>query len=135
MDGLAWDLGDPSGGFQAYSTQMDNVRFITLGGIPCSPGQLNCAAHQGFDPQKGPMTTQTLRGMLEPLHWRGDRPTMNDFNKAFIGLMGKENIGTEQDPAGLSVADMEKFRQFALELNPTTLSDQGLAADFSKMGL
>ena len=29
------------------------------------------------------MTTQTLRGMLEPLHWRGDRPTMNQFNPAF----------------------------------------------------
>jgi hypothetical protein len=116
MDGLAWDLGDPTGTFVPYSTADDNVRFIGVGGLPCVPGQPNCAAHVGFDPQKGPMTTQTLRGMLEPLHWRGDRPTMNAFNAAFVGLMGTSDVGTPGDPRGLSTADMERFRQFALEI-------------------
>jgi len=61
------------------------------------------------------MVTQTLRGMLEPLHWRGDRPTMNDFNPAFVGLMGVEDIGPiNGKPAGQTAADMELFRQFAL---------------------
>jgi hypothetical protein len=46
------------------------------------------------------MTTQTLRGMVEPLHWRGDRGTMNAFNKAFVGLMGTQDKGpVNGDPA------------------------------------
>ncbi|HKY32567.1 MAG TPA: YncE family protein [Candidatus Polarisedimenticolia bacterium] len=116
MDKLAWDLGDPEGGFAPYGTPGDNVRFIIpFGGqaVECSASV--CAAHEGFDPQKGPMTTQTLRGMLEPLHWRGDRGTMNDFNPAFVGLMGKPDIGPiNGKPAGLDAASMELFRQFAL---------------------
>ena len=116
MDGLAWDLGNPEGSFAPYGTPGDNVRFIVpLGGQPVGCGPALCAAHDGFDPQKGPMTTQTLRAMLEPLHWRGDRPTMNAFNKAFVGLMGTRDVGPiNGEPAGLSAADMELFRQFAL---------------------
>ncbi len=111
-DELAWDLGDPTGEFAAYGTAGDNVRF-TFFGVDCPPSI--CAAHAGFDPQKGPMTTQTLRGMLEPLHWRGDRPTMNSFNKAFVGLMGRADIGPiNGEPAGLPASDMEEFRQMAL---------------------
>jgi DNA-binding beta-propeller fold protein YncE len=115
-DGLAWDLGNPEGNFTPYGTTGDNVRFIIpLGNqpTPCDPAL--CAAHAGFDPQKGPMTTQTLRGMLEPLHWRGDRPTMDAFNKAFVSLMGTADIGPiNGEPAGLSASDMEAYRQFAL---------------------
>jgi hypothetical protein len=39
---------------------------------------------------KGPMTTQSLRGITgnEPLHWRGDRPHFSDFNPAFMSLLG-----------------------------------------------
>jgi hypothetical protein len=101
-----------------YSTLLDNVRFvIPLNGNPFACDPAVCASHEGFDPQKGPMTTQTLRGMLEPLHWRGDRSTMNAFNPAFVGLLGKEDIGTlGSAAAGLSAEDMELFRQFALEI-------------------
>jgi YVTN family beta-propeller protein len=132
QDGLAWDLGDPGGDLVPYATPMDNVRFITLGGVDCDPlSDPGCSTHQGFDPQKGPTTTQTLRGMLEPLHWRGDRGTMNDFNAAFVGLMGTADIGPiNGKPAGLTAADMEKFRQFALEIrfppNPHRLVDDTL---------
>ncbi|HKQ97984.1 MAG TPA: YncE family protein [Candidatus Polarisedimenticolia bacterium] len=108
-DNLAWDLGDPTGSFTAYGTPGDNVRFFPVD----DPGV--SAAHAGFDPEKGPMTTQTLRGMLEPLHWRGDRGTMDAFNKAFVGLMGTTDIGpVNGEPAGLNAAAMEEFRQFAL---------------------
>lgn len=115
-DGLAWDLGNPEGEFVPYGTPGDNVRFvIPLNGQPVECNPSLCAAHDGFDPQKGPMTTQTLRAMLEPLHWRGDRPTLNSFNKAFVGLMGRADIGPiNGEPAGLSAADMDLFRQFAL---------------------
>lgn len=118
-DGLAWDLGNPEGDFAAYGTPGDNVRFIVpLGGQPTSCSPAVCAAHAGFDPQKGPMSTQTLRGMLEPLHWRGDRPTMDAFNKAFVGLMGTADIGPiNGEPAGLPADQMELFRQFALAMS------------------
>ncbi len=119
LDGLAWDLGDPEGDFAPYTTALDNVRFVSeaFGApVPCDPETVaDCASHDGFDPQKGPMTTQTLRGMLEPLHWRGDRATMNAFNPAFVGLLGKEDISLPGGaPQGLSDPDMELFRQFTL---------------------
>jgi DNA-binding beta-propeller fold protein YncE len=117
MDELGWDLGNPPGNFVPYGTPGDNVRFI----IPQNnqpttvPAQPPFSAHTGFDPQKGPMTTQTLRGMLEPLHWRGDRGTLDAFNKAFVGLLGAHDIGPiNGEPAGLSATQMELFRQFAL---------------------
>lgn len=116
-DGLAWDLGNPPGDLVEYDTTLDNVRFIVpQGGDPTPCDGPLCHAQDGFDPQKGPMTTQTLRGMLEPLHWRGDRATVNSFNGAFPGLMGTPDIGTPGSPAGLSAVDMERFRQFALEI-------------------
>ena len=84
----------------------DNVRFIVPSGRPAaSPARPACAPRTtGFDPQKGPMTTQTLRGMLEPLHWRGDRATMNDFNPAFVGPDGRGTTSARSTgkPAGLS---------------------------------
>ncbi len=118
LDQLAWDLGNPEGDFVPYGVPDDNVRFIVpIGSNPVTCNAALCAAHDGFDPQKGPMTTQTLRGMLEPLHWRGDRATMNDFNMAFVGLMGTEDTGPiNGKPAGLSAFDMEAFRQFALDM-------------------
>jgi DNA-binding beta-propeller fold protein YncE/mono/diheme cytochrome c family protein len=117
MDELGWDLGNPPGTFVPYGTPGDNVRFIVpQNNQPVTvPAQPPFSAHTGFDPQKGPMTTQTLRGMLEPLHWRGDRATLNAFNKAFVGLLGSHDIGPiNNEPAGLTAAQMELFRQFAL---------------------
>ena len=62
------------------------------------------------------MTTQSLRGLVNmgPQHWRGDRQgdstaAFNAFNVAFPGLVGR-------DEGELSVADMQKFTDFALEL-------------------
>lgn len=115
MDRLGWDLGNPEGDLVPYGQPGDNVRFIAPAdqGSTC-PAEL-CASHEGFDPRKGPMTTQTLRGMLEPLHWRGDRPTMAAFNGAFPLLMGTEDVsGPGEPPKGLSDEDMETFRRFAL---------------------
>ncbi|HZP40504.1 MAG TPA: beta-propeller fold lactonase family protein, partial [Candidatus Binatia bacterium] len=63
FDNLAWDLGDPEGAFVPYTSAN---HFAPLG-----------PSTNGFDPMKGPMATQTLRGLesLEPFHWRGDRPS------------------------------------------------------------
>ncbi len=118
-DGLGWDLGDPTGSLALYTNPGSNLRFVqqnplTNDADDCTPF---CADHRGFDPQKGPMTTQTMRGMIEPLHWRGDRATLNAFNPAFVGLLGKQDIGPiNGKPAGLSEPDMEQLRQFLLGL-------------------
>ncbi|MDB6033100.1 MAG: hypothetical protein JWM16_3438, partial [Verrucomicrobiales bacterium] len=75
MDLLAWDLGDPTGDLGTNVTVVPNLAFTNK---------------SVFHPMKGPMTTQTLRGLkgLEPLHWRGDRTNFNHFNGAFASLLG-----------------------------------------------
>ena len=82
MDLLAWDLGDPGG------DMVSNVVII--------PGEHGIILHQRsvFHPMKGPMTTQTLRGLqgLDPLHWRGDRTNFLHFNIAFPGLLGRHGL-------------------------------------------
>jgi YVTN family beta-propeller protein len=61
-DELAWDLGDPDG----LVVLDPNPR---IGGCPFG----GCPSR--FHPMKGPMMTQTVRGLAGqgPLHWRGDR--------------------------------------------------------------
>lgn len=91
-DRLAWDLGDPGG-------QMQTV-VAPVSGLP--PGfNGNFPMH----PMKGPMTTQTLKGLknLDPLHWRGDRSGFNAFNPAFDSLLGGPQL-----PA----ADMDAYRVY-----------------------
>jgi len=115
LDSLAWNLGNP-----------DDV--VTSNPQP----QVNGPAPP-FHPMKGPMTTQTLRGLSTHggLHWRGDRtngffgvdacdgsPISNaacdeqlsfeNFIVAFEGLVGKH--GT------ISTAEMQAFTDFALQL-------------------
>ena len=119
FDKLAWDLGDPQGDFVDYG----DISFVTF-------GPLLGPSTQGFDPMKGPMTTQTLRGLenLEPFHWRGDRPDFQAFNPAFVGLMGMRgtcsisgalcNSGDDcpagQSCRGLSVANMDAYTDFIM---------------------
>jgi len=87
-DGVAWDLGDPQGQLQTVN-----------GGGPVPTLSV-------FHPMKGPMTTQSLRGIIstEPLHWRGDRAALGNFNPAFQSLLG----GTRQ----LTGAELGSFTSF-----------------------
>jgi DNA-binding beta-propeller fold protein YncE len=113
-DHLAWDLGDPDSKLARNPNAY--VRTITQ-------------RMATFHPIKGPMTTQTLRGMAHhgPMHWRGDRTGSNpdlingkeeslesaafkEFNPAFVGLLGKERPLTRRD--------MQAFTEFALSLTP-----------------
>ncbi len=89
MDNLSWDLGDPQGTFVP----------------PAFP-----FGFSGFHPMKGPMTTQSLRGLTstEPFHWRGDRTDFIAFNPAFVSLMGR------QSP--LAAGDMQAFEDFVLTM-------------------
>jgi hypothetical protein len=46
---------------------------------------------------KGPMVTQTLKGIAEQglMHWRGDQRNMFSFNNTFSSLMGGEQLNDE----------------------------------------
>jgi len=125
LDQLAWDLGNPD------ERQVKN------------PNRYNAAVPAAlkkprFHPMKGPMTTQSFRGMKGngPMHWRGDRTgasaaagetleqqAFQDFNVAFTGLLGRS--------ARLSSAQMAAFTNFALTLsyppNPHRRLDNSLS--------
>jgi YVTN family beta-propeller protein len=94
VDFLAWDLGNPAG--EMFPAPDDQ---------PFPFNQLLEDMH----PMKGPFMTQTLKGLtgVGSLHWRGDKPTFQDFNPAFDGLMG----GSE-----LPVDDMELFAAFGTSI-------------------
>jgi len=117
FDGLAWNLGDPRGAFVAFAD--------APWADPDSP-------HAGWDPMKGPMVTQTLRGLrgTEPFHWRGDRPDFQSFNGAFVTLLGRG--------APLSEAEMDAFAAFArtveLPPNPYRELDDSLPASIEGQG-
>ena len=132
MDGLAWDLGNPDG------TVLTNPGPLAIDhrdfGLPVSPD---------FEPEKGPMVTQSLRGLANhgPMHWRGDRTGGNDaptaqpnsgtydedaafkkFNAAFLSLNGRD--------AMLTATDLQAFTDFALQItyppNPIRALDNSL---------
>lgn len=86
FDGLAWDLGDPNGPL-----------------LPPPPGTAG-----NSHPIKGPMVTQSLRGLEthEPFHWRGDRENFQAFNPAFVGLLGGETQ--------LAPEDMDAYTDFIM---------------------
>ncbi len=129
FDSLAWDLGDPDGAI------INNPGPFTVGPFGSPP-----AVYTDFHPMKGPMTTQSLRGLANegPMHWRGDRTGGNDapsfqpnngtfdedaafkkFNVAFPGLVGRS--------AQLTTAEMQAYTDFILQVtyppNPITPID------------
>ena len=89
-DGMVWDLGNPQGTIDPV-----NVFF---------PPNLN--GTDNLHPMKGPMMTQSLRGIIgnEPLHWRGDRAGLESFNGAFVSLLG--------GPRQLTAQEMADFKSF-----------------------
>lgn len=110
IDMVAWDLGDPAG---------------SLAPTPLQPFPFNAFLQADFHPMKGPMTTQTLRGLsgIAPLHWRGDRATLADFNPAFGSLLGGTPLGATD--LALFVGFMEAI---AFPPNPNQNLDRTLVA-------
>lgn len=112
LDGLAWDLGDPD------LAVVNNPNAFLPASIPV-------IGNPKFHPMKGPMTTQTLRGIADsgPMHWRGDRTGQNavngesmeaaafkEFAGAFVGLVGRAEE--------LSEPQLQSFTDFALQITP-----------------
>ncbi|RYD46937.1 MAG: hypothetical protein EOP85_06440, partial [Verrucomicrobiaceae bacterium] len=110
VDGVAWDLGDPAGA------------MVTVTGYAPSigePGPVDRVMH----PMKGPMVTQSLRGIRDagPLHWRGDKQTIQDFNPTFSNLQA----GQQLPPADIDgvAAYLNGIRNHP---NPNRLPDNSL---------
>lgn len=127
FDQLAWDLGDPEGGLGYYYPDV-------MTGLAGFPGQLVVAPSTPIlNPLKGPMVTQSLRGLVDPdgkddfpLHWRGDRRTPHSFGGAFESLLGGD---------GLEPREVQEFATYLRTLryapNPAQPFDRvytGLAA-------
>lgn len=101
MDGLAWDLGDPVGSSMDYPARLRNTGLAE--------------PRQALHPLKGPMVTQTLRGLAgtAPYHWRGDRfglpitpggdlESFKDFKPAFVDLLGRAEEIADEAMEGLA---------------------------------
>jgi hypothetical protein len=109
VDGLAWDLGNPDARVVADPNPTRE-----------RPDDI------GFHPMKGPMVTQTLRGISThgPMHWRGDRSgaldpggdpfderaALRQFNEAYENLLGRA--------APLDAAALEAMVDFGLGITP-----------------
>lgn len=116
FDALSWDLGAPDS-----STALNAGPFIARMEVIAAP----LTSH--FLSVKGPMATQSLRGLANhgAMHWRGDRrggdvsaqpdqgafdeeAAFKAFNVAFTGLNGRWEA--------LSDEEMQAFTDFALEI-------------------
>ena len=139
FDSLAWDLGDPDGGVTQSPIPI-NLGSVAEGQIPEINGTGNV---EDFHPMKGPMTTQTLRGLATHghMHWRGDRVagffpvtdpegdenvSFKNFIVAFPGLVGGDTLPTDPQLQ----LDVQKFADFMLEVmlppNPVRALDNTL---------
>ncbi|MGR9043755.1 MAG: YncE family protein [Gammaproteobacteria bacterium] len=145
FDSLAWDLGDPD-----EDEAVNTGPFRVPEGIGFFLGRQR-PENPHFRPMKGPMTTQSLRGLDNhgSMHWRGDRTGGNDanfppidageniqpnggsfdedlafrkFNVAFVTLNGRNDFISEEE--------MQKFSDFILEItyppNPIRNLDNSL---------
>jgi YVTN family beta-propeller protein len=137
FDSLAWDLGNPDAEMLDNPGPFATTLFNSITNQPIEPV---------FHPMKGPMTTQSLRGMANhgPMHWRGDRTGGNDaptsqpdsgtfderaafkkFQVAFEDLLGRS--------APISDANMNALTDFILQVqyppNPNQPLDGVLTAD------
>jgi YVTN family beta-propeller protein len=137
LDSLAWDLGNPDGKVVENPGPFASALFDLITQQPIDPI---------FHPMKGPMTTQSLRGMANhgPMHWRGDRTGGNGapsvqpdggsfdeqaafkkFAGAFADLLGRDTA--------IPTADMDAFTNFILQVtyppNPIRPLDNVLTED------
>jgi YVTN family beta-propeller protein len=101
FDGLAWDLGNPGGDIIEMPAGLEHPLFVP---------------QQEFHPLKGPMMTQSLRGLANsgPLHWRGDRfgrdaavpgedlASFQDFDIAYVDLMGLDSKPGKEEMAAFA---------------------------------
>ena len=144
FDGLAWDLGDP-GNIPLGVTQNgleSDIRVIPEAAVAGLIGAQQAAyIYYYYQPLKGPMTTQSLRGLDNhgAMHWRGDRngavqqngqPFLDSSGNPVVSIQPNSGIfdefnafksfnvafpGLVGDSAQLTDANMTDFTNFALQ--------------------
>ena len=146
FDGLAWDLGNPNNIplpiTTTYAAQPD-VFTIPEADIVALLGSTLEYVFAYYQPVKGPMTTQSLRGLDNhgAMHWRGDRngaiqqtglpftdssgnpvtsaqPNSGIFDE--VNAFNSFNVafpGLVGDTQELSTTDMSAFTTFALQIS------------------
>ena len=128
-DDLAWDLGEPD---SAVTTSPIPINLgplfnalLALGttGVPTPVNGSNAIGD--FHPMKGPMTTQTLRGLRfsGAMHWRGDRSVGEYGTSAFDSTISFLNFGVAfqvlvGSPDQPSRGQMLDFANFQLQVFP-----------------
>jgi hypothetical protein len=137
FDSLGWNLGNPDAKVTTDPGPFISQLVDLLTGLPVNPV---------FHPMKGPMMTQSLRGLANggPMHWRGDRTGGNDapsvqpdsgsfdehaafekFRVGFTDLLGRDSF--------IPQADMDAFTDFMLQVtyppNPNRPLDNVLTPD------
>ncbi|HEY1697033.1 MAG TPA: beta-propeller fold lactonase family protein [Polyangiaceae bacterium] len=162
FDGLAWDLGNPGTIplpiTQPAPGQADGVvRTIPLAAVEGLIGKQQADYIMTiYEPCKGPMTTQSLRGLDNqgPMHWRGDRNgSIQQTGVPFLDASGNPVVSAQPNTgifdevngfksfnvafpglvgnaAELSDADMTDFATFMLQAsyppNPIRALDDSL---------
>jgi DNA-binding beta-propeller fold protein YncE len=136
-DSLAWDLGNPDAAVVSNPGPFASSRTDPV------TGEQEPAI---FHPLKGPLTTQSLRGMANhgPMHWRGDRTGGRDapssqpdsgtfderaafrqFQAGFTDLLGRASP--------IPAEDMDAFTDFILQVryppNPIRSLDNSLTPE------
>ena len=164
-DHLAWDLGNPDAPNGRNPQPFPTIKFSDLGCDFVGPEEDSCTLRELINgngdlrtiaSMKGPMMTQTLRGISTHghLHWRGDRASgyfghdseqtldertsFKNFIVAFEGLLGLDiDLPASVDASHKSEAvrqleaDVDKFADFMLKVqlppNPVRNLDNSLS--------
>jgi DNA-binding beta-propeller fold protein YncE len=137
-DHLSWDLGNPDGNVTKTPVNIKEGVFAAT----VEPNINGTGDVTGLHPMKGPMSTQTLRGLINhgAMHWRGDRVdgffgrdpavvppfdselAFKNFIVAFPDLLGNPDV--------IATDDMQAFADFALKIvmppNPIRSLDNSL---------
>jgi hypothetical protein len=142
-DDLAWDLGNPD---NAVTGSPIPINLSGLFSVLLATGATGLTTPLNgsnkitdFHPMKGPMTTQTLRGLRNSgaMHWRGDRSTgplgtaAFDSNISFLNFLPafQSLVGSLEAP---SPFEMQSFADFQLQVvpppNPVRSLDNSLNA-------
>jgi DNA-binding beta-propeller fold protein YncE len=138
FDGLAWDLGNPGNIPLSITTNYANEsdlftipESVIAGAIGAQAAQYEFSANE---PLKGPMTTQSLRGLDNhgAMHWRGDRNgAVQQTGVPFLDAMGNPVV-TAQPNSGM-FDEFNAFKSFNVAFpgllgNATQLTDEDMTA-------
>lgn len=169
-DHLSWNLGNPDASNGSNPQPFPTKHLSELGCLLVGADDESCQLleiingngdSRTFASMKGPMGTQTLRGMRNHghMHWRGDRSvgyfgedteqtldektSFKNFIVAFEGLLGldielPESVNATNKPADVVELeeDIDKFADFMLRValppNPIRGLDNSLSASAKK---